>query len=231
MKALALGSAFLSLDIAPDHIFGNVTDRRVVCPATPKTRTPEFLGFECRKLFEDSGRGNGFECATDFNRSGAVISLDKKMHMIGHDFDLLKRPSALFARFVKHALQFVRDDSTQNAVAILRTPNDVVSERENSVATSCRLHCACTFRVLGDRRGWKDIFRAASGESSSLYQFAAPSPVSPALGAALERPQSSIAYWLGCAASDLREHLIARADETCDCFVNTVLHLLACKVE
>ena len=124
-------TSFLHLDITPYSFFGDVADCANVVTSTPQTRKP---GTEFWELLAKQPRCVSFELIGKPLGCFGWIALDKQVNVVGHDFQCLNRYIQLLRLLIQQGTQFTCNLTHQHLAPKLRTPDEVIFQREN---TSC----------------------------------------------------------------------------------------------
>jgi hypothetical protein len=121
-------STLLILNVFSDRRLRNVTHRADVITSTPKRRKS---GFQKREFFAQDARSEAFELRRDVRRGQRRIGLNKHMNVIRQDLKRMYRGSEFGGFFLQQLFQPFCYRATKDRLAVFRTPNEVVFERED----------------------------------------------------------------------------------------------------
>lgn len=116
---------FLLLDVSPDSLFRNVSDRFNIIRPSPegwKSRLQE------RKLLSEFMRGESLQLLNDPVWCGSWCWFHEQMDVVWHHFQFGDLNPNLFCLLVEKLLQSLLHVADQNWSPIFRTPNQVISE-------------------------------------------------------------------------------------------------------
>lgn len=120
--------ALLLFDVASDTRLGDGPTRPGVVAATPKGWEPRA---QRRELGAQVVRSAALEASGQFGNAQGGISLDEKMHVIGHDFQGVDRNPKLGGNFTQQLNKAAVNIAHEYGSTVLGTPHEVVLERED----------------------------------------------------------------------------------------------------
>lgn len=142
-------TALLVLDIPANRRFGDVTNGARKVGARPQRRQTRT---QVRKLLAQEAGCRSLEAIDNLGHGARRVSLDKQVNVVRHNFDFVNEKTVLGGDLVKEGLEALINGRNENWTSVLRAPDDVILEAENSPRITCIPRSLCRHVLLYIRR-------------------------------------------------------------------------------
>lgn len=122
-------TALLGFDVLSDRRLRDVPDRAREVGSRPQRRETRT---QVRKLLTQEAGCRTLEAIDDLGRRARRVGLDKQVNVIRHHFHFVNEKAVLCGDLIEQNLEALIDGRNENRPTILRAPNDVILEAENS---------------------------------------------------------------------------------------------------